>query len=658
VLPDGTCERSGDVVERRDLEQWFFRITQYADELLEALDDLEWPERAKLMQRNWIGRSEGAEFDLTVQGQAGLSVRVFTTRPDTSFGMTYAVMAPEHPLVDRLTTDEQRDVVEDLRRRAAEETEIERMAEGDPSALDKRGAFTGSYVVNPFSEQAIPLYVADYVLMGYGTGAIMAVPAEDERDWAFAQLYGLPIVRTVQPPEGWEAEGGGAYTGEGQKINSGFLDGLDVVTAKARAIEWLEEKSIGERKVNYRLRDWLVSRQRFWGCPIPAVYCDTHGVVPVPEDQLPVVAPDDVEFLPTGQSPLSLHEGFLHTTCPIDGGPARRESDTMDTFVDSSWYFLRFCDPWATDRPFDPAAAQHFMPVDQYIGGIEHAILHLLYARFFTRALIDVGLAPGIEREPFKHYLAQGMIRMDGTKMSKSKGNLIAPEHYFETVGADALRLFHLFVGPPFDDMDWSDQTDQVIEGCGRFLDRLWRTALSDPPLRTGEQDDADRALRQVVHRTIADVSKDIERWSYNTAVAHCMELLNAVQRYAREQSQSQSQPHADVWNEALDSLLKLLAIMSPHVTAELWEQRHPGEPSVHAQRWPGYDPDLVRQETVTMVIQVNGKVRDRVEVDAGIGEADAEAAALASAKVVEALNGGSPTRVVARPPRLVNVVV
>ena len=677
VLPDGTCDRSGDVVERRDLEQWFFRITRYADELLYALDDLEWPERAKVMQRNWIGRSEGAEFDLSVEGRPDLTVRVFTTRPDTSFGMTYAVMAPEHPLVDELTVDAQRRAVEELRSRAAEETEIERMAEGDPSALDKRGAFTGSSVVNPFTGVPVPVYVADYVLMGYGTGAIMAVPAEDERDWAFATLHGLPIVRTVQPPEDWDANGGGAYTGDGIKINSSFLDGLDIVTAKARAIGWLEEQGIGERKVNYRLRDWLVSRQRFWGCPIPAVYCEEHGVVPVPEDQLPIVAPDDVEFLPTGQSPLSFHEGFLHTTCPVCGGPARRETDTMDTFVDSSWYFLRFCDPWSTDRPFDPEAARHFMPVDQYIGGIEHAILHLLYARFVTRALIDVGLAPGIDREPFKHYLAQGMIRMDGTKMSKSKGNLIAPEHYFDTVGADALRLFHLFVGPPFDDMDWSEQTEQVIEGCGRFLDRLWRTCLSEPHLHSGEQSDEDRSVRRAVHRTVADVTKDLERWSYNTAVAHCMELLNTLQRYARGSQGSGDSPngdaradgdgaragtnagvHAEVWNEAFDALLSLLAPLSPHVTAELWERRHPGEPSVHLQPWPRADPELLRQETVTMVVQVNGKVRDRIQVEAGISEADAQQVALASAKVSEALKGAVPTRVVSRPPRLVNVVI
>ncbi len=659
VLPDGTCDRSGDLVIKRNLEQWFFRITAYADELLEGLDTLEWPERVKTMQRHWIGRSEGAEFDLAVEGREHLNLRVFTTRPDTSFGMTYCVVAPEHPLLDELTTDAQRVAVDDLRKRAAAESDIERSATGDARALDKRGAFTGSSVRNPFTGTPVPVYVADYVLMGYGTGAIMAVPAEDQRDWDFAKLHGLDIVRTVQPPDDWETSGGGAYTGEGQKINSDFLNGLDIATAKARAIEWLEEKGIGERHINYRLRDWLVSRQRFWGCPIPVVYCPEHGAVPVPEDQLPVVAPDDVQFLPTGQSPLAFHEGFLHTTCPLCGGPARRETDTMDTFVDSSWYFLRYCDPWSDDRPFDPAAARRWMPVDQYIGGIEHAILHLLYARFFTRALIDVGLAPGLSREPFKRYLAQGMIRMDGTKMSKSKGNLIAPEHYYETVGADGLRLFHLFVGPPFDDMDWTPQTEQVIEGCGRFLDRLWRTFApghSDvaPTFRSGPEADGDREVRQATHRTIAAVTEDLERWSYNTAVAHCMEQLNLLQKYAR----SEGGPHQVVWDEAADALLSLLAPLTPHLTAEIWELRHPGEPSVHLQPWPPFDPDLVRAETVTMVVQVNGKLRDKLEVSPEITEADAEQAALASPKVVEALAGQEPKRVVVRPPRLVNVVV
>jgi leucyl-tRNA synthetase len=588
---------------------------------------------------------------------------VFTTRPDTSFGMTYAVVAPEHPMLNALTTEAQREAVEDLRRRAASSSEIERTATapaaGDPGVQEKRGAFTGSMVRNPFTGNPVPVYVADYVLMGYGTGAIMAVPAEDERDWDFAKLHGLPIVRTVQPPEDWEANGGGAYTGAGEKINSEFLNGLDIDTAKALAIDWLEDKGIGERTVNYRLRDWLVSRQRFWGCPIPAVYCPEHGVVPVPAEQLPIVAPDDVEFLPTGQSPLALHEGFLHTTCPICGGPARRETDTMDTFVDSSWYFLRFCDPWSTDRPFDPEAARHFMPVDQYIGGIEHAILHLLYARFFTRALIDTGLAPGLDREPFRRYLAQGMIRMDGTKMSKSKGNLIAPEHYYETVGADGLRLFHLFVGPPFDDMDWSEQTDQLIEGCGRYLDRLWRTFAPGEDTvvtttRSGAETAEDRAVRQATHRTIAAVTSDVERWSYNTAVAHCMEQLNLLQRYARRDDG----PHEVVWNEAADALLSLLAPLTPHLTAEIWELRHPGQPSVHLQSWPTYDPELVRAETVTMVVQVNGKLRDKVEVDPEINGAGAEAAALALPKVVDALAGQTPKRVIVKPPRLVNIVI
>ncbi len=539
------------------------------------------------------------------------------------------------------------------------------MAEGDAAALDKRGAFTGSHVINPFTGSPVPVYVADYVLMGYGTGAIMAVPGRGRARLGLRHPARAPDRAHRAAPRRLGRERRRGVHGRGRKINSGFLDGLDVDTAKARAIEWLEEKGIGERKVNYRLRDWLVSRQRFWGCPIPAVYCPDHGVVPVPEDQLPIVAPDDVEFLPTGQSPLAFHEGFLHTTCPICGGPARRETDTMDTFVDSSWYFLRFCDPWSTDRPFDPAAARHFMPVDQYIGGIEHAILHLLYARFFTRALIDVGLAPGIDREPFKHYLAQGMIRMDGTKMSKSKGNLIAPEHYFDTVGADALRLFHLFVGPPFDDMDWSDQTEQVIEGCGRFLDRLWRTCTAEHAAAHGRADrGADRAVRQAAHRTIADVTSDLERWSYNTAVAHCMELLNLVAALRAEATTATPAAPAArrrcrrARTRGLERGARrpapLLAPMTPHVTAELWELRHPGEPSVHLQRWPSFDPELVRQETVTMVVQVNGKVRDRIEVDAGITEGDAEAAALASAKVIEALAGRrTASGSWSRPPRL-----
>ncbi len=662
VLADGTCERSGDLVIRRQLEQWFFRITRYADELLAGLDDLDWPERVKTMQRNWIGRSEGAEYDLVVEGRDGsdgrepLVLRVFTTRPDTSFGMTYAVVAPEHPMVEALTTPQQEAEVTALRDRAAASTDLERMSESGASSLAKRGAFTGSSVINPFTRRPVPVYVADYVLMGYGTGAIMAVPAEDNRDWDFAQEYGLPFVRTVKPPDGWDDPGGhgGAYTGVGEKINSEWLNGLNVAMAKARAIEWLESEGIGESKVNFRLRDWLVSRQRFWGCPIPVVYCPKHGIVPVPVDELPVLAPDDVEFLPTGESPLATDPEFLNTTCPICGGPATRETDTMDTFVDSSWYFLRFTDPWTPGVPFDPEIARHWMPVDQYIGGIEHAILHLLYARFYTKALVDVGLAPEGLREPFARLFTQGMIRMDGKKMSKSKGNLVAPSHYLATVGADALRLFHLFVGPPADDVDWSEQTDSVIDGCGRFLDRVWRLAVADdgsiPTPRDGPLSDQDLAVRRATHRLIDRVTRDYDRWSYNTAVAACMEFVNLVQPYARADG------HYQVVNEAVDTLLLVMAPMTPHLTAEAWERRHGDH--VHAQAWPVADPALVAEDTVTMVVQVNGKVRDRIEVDPAIGEDDAQRLALASEAVVEGLAGASPRRVIVRPPRLINIVV
>ncbi|MBV9660455.1 MAG: leucine--tRNA ligase [Acidimicrobiales bacterium] len=652
VLPDGTCERSGDVVEKRDLEQWFFRITAYADEMLAALDDLEWPERVKVMQRNWIGRSEGAEFDLPVQGEPDKRIRVFTTRPDTSFGMTFVVLAPEHPLVAEITAGEHRAEVEAFVERVRNESEIERQAsEGE---LEKRGVFTGAYAINPFTREPVPVFLADYVLMTYGTGAIMAVPGQDQRDWDFARAHGLPIIRTVQPPEGWE---GGAYVGEGPAVNSAWLDGLDVPAAKAKAIDWLEAEGIGERKVNYRLRDWLLSRQRYWGCPIPVVHCPDHGIVKVPEDQLPVLLPDDVEFRPTGESPLRYHEGFLNTTCPVCGGPAQRETDTMDTFVDSSWYFLRFCDPWSTVAPVNLAAAAKWMPVDQYIGGIEHAILHLLYARFYTRALADVGLAPPEIREPFARLFTQGMITMDGSKMSKSKGNLIAPERYYDTVGADSLRLFHLFVGPPADNFDWGEQTDQMIEGCHRFLGRLWRLATGSVDrgsIIDREPTAADEDLDKDTHRLIAKVSSDFDHWSYNTAVASCMEFLNSVYRYL----QSDEGGRRATVDFAVESLLLLMAPMAPHISAELWELHDPARGSVHAQAWPVADPSKVHEERVTMVVQVNGRVRDRLEVDATVSEGDAVATALASPRVSEALGGQQPKRVVARPPRLVNVVV
>jgi leucyl-tRNA synthetase len=648
VLPDGTCERSGDVVERRNLEQWFLRITNYADDLLESLDAMDWPERVKTMQRNWIGRSEGAQFRMVIQEHPHLTIDVFTTRPDTSFGMTYAVLAPEHELVDVITMAEQRPAVDELRTRAEAATEVERLS--SEGTLDKRGAFTGSNCINPFNGKPVPIFVADYVLSTYGTGAIMAVPAEDQRDHDFATAYGLPIVRTVQPPDGYDDDQ--PYTGDGPHINSGFMDGLDTPTAKAKAIEWLEAEGIGHRTVNYRLRDWLISRQRYWGCPIPVLYCPNDGMVPVPRDELPVLLPEDVEFRPTGESPLRLDEGFLRSVCPICGGPALRETDTMDTFVDSAWYFLRFANPQDETEPVDMAAVRKYMPVDRYIGGITHAILHLLYARFYTRALGDIGLSPPELREPFAQLFCQGMIRLRGSAMSKSKGNTVSPDEYFETVGADALRIFHLFAGPPVDDIDWSDQTDEIIAGCSRYLARVWRLAVGEVGAIAGSAALAAVDLRRAVHQTIARVTADIERYGFNTAVAALMELTNTIYQHVHAGTD------AAVVDDAIDRLLELLAPLAPHLSAEAWERRHGVGSRLHAQSWPVADPSLLKAERVTMVVQVNGKVRDRLEVDPDITEEACVALALASAKVREQLDGGQPSRVVARPPKLVNVVI
>jgi leucyl-tRNA synthetase len=561
--------------------------------------------------------------------------------------MTYAVLAPEHPLVAVLVTDGHEDEVAELCARAKQATDIERQS--SEGSLEKRGAFTGSYCVNPFNDELVPIYVADYVLMGYGTGAIMAVPAEDERDFAFAEAYGLPIVRTVEPPGGFT----GAYPGDGLKINSGFLDGLDVTAAKRAAVEFLENLGIGSRKIHYRLRDWLISRQRYWGCPIPVMYCSTHGIVPVPAEDLPVLLPDDVEFRPTGESPLRFHEAFLRTTCAICGGPAVRETDTMDTFVDSSWYFLRFCNPRDETGPVDLGAARHFMPVDQYIGGITHAILHLLYARFFTRALADTGLGPKEVREPFSQLFCQGMIRLGGRAMSKSKGNVVSPDDYFAKVGADALRLLHLFIGPPVDDVDWNEQTEEILEGCSRYLGRVWRLATDPPeqPVDPAQDDTASESLllRRAVHHTIARVTADIERYAFNTAVAACRELTNTISRHAR------SGTDRAVIEESIDTLLELLAPFAPHLTAEAYEFRH-GD-NVHTRPWPVADVRLLTEQNVTMVVQVNGKVRDRIEVERDISEQAAAEAALASPKARAALGGAAVARTIAKPPRLVNII-
>lgn len=651
VLADGTCERSGDLVEKRNLEQWFFRITKYADQLLNDLDDLEWPERVKTMQRTWIGRSEGAEFVMSVvdaNGEAtGHEIKVFTTRPDTSFGMTFAVLAPEHKLVPEITTADRKAEVEEFVKRVSQTSEIDRLSTEGP--LEKRGVFTGSYALNPFNQQPVPIYLADYVLTTYGTGAIMAVPGEDTRDWQFAKAYNLPIVRTVQPPEDWPDE---AYTGEGVRINSDWLNGMDTPTAIAAATEWLVEQGLGEHKVNFRLRDWLLSRQRFWGCPIPVVYCQGDcGIVAVPDEDLPVVAPDDVEFRPTGESPLKFHQGFLHTTCPTCGGPATRETDTMDTFVDSSWYFLRFADAHNDELPFSKEAVEHWLPVDQYIGGVEHAILHLMYARFFTKALSDLGYVPADIREPFQRLFTQGMIRLGGAKMSKSKGNLVEPEQILDNEGADALRLAHLFVSPPSDDVDWDSVT---TEGTSRFLHRVWRLAIGEIGHTTErEPTDADRAIEQSTHQLIARITDEYERWAYNTSVAGCMEFVNQLYHYAQDGSGAR----AETFNFAIDTLLQVMAPMVPHITAELWQRRHGENAMIHSLAWPEANPELLKVATTTMIVQVNGKVRGKIEVDSEITEAEAVPLAMALTPVQAALEGAQPQRVVARLPKLLNLV-
>jgi leucyl-tRNA synthetase len=643
----GECDRCGTAVVKRDLEQWMLRITRYAEQLLDDLDTVEWPERVKTMQRNWIGRSEGVEFDIAVKGRDDLTIRVFTTRIDTVFGMTYVVLAPEHPLVSQLVagTGQEREVAEFVER-VRNESEVDRLSAEGP--LERRGVFTGVYAINPFNGAEIPLYLADYVLGSYGTGAIMAVPGEDQRDFEFAVVHELRIIKTTSRPEGWSEP---VYTGPGEKINSGFLDGMTVDEAKAAGTRWLSERALGEAKVNYRLRDWLISRQRYWGCPIPIVYCDEHGAQPVPEGDLPVLLPNDVEFLPSGESPLRRHEGFLRATCPVCGGPATRETDTMDTFVDSSWYFLRFCDARNDRVPFDKAKVAHFMPVDQYIGGIEHAILHLLYARFYTKALADLEIIPSDLREPFTRLFSQGMIRLGGTKMSKSKGNVVSPAEFFESHGADALRLFQVFVGPPGEDADWSDHG---VEGASRFLGRLWRLATGEAGSEPVEREvtDADRAITRGRHALVARITDEFERWSYNTAVAGCMEFVNDLYRYI----QSEEGPRRATLDEAVDTLLLVLAPMVPHITAELWERRRGGH--IHEEPWPTFDPELAQSETVEMVIQVNGKVRDRMAVDAGITKEQMVERAVASAKVQEHLGGHEPRRVITVPPKLINLVV
>jgi leucyl-tRNA synthetase len=654
-VENGLCWRCDSVVAVKEVEGWFFKITDYAEELLAWSDRLPgWPERVLTMQKNWIGKSEGAQFDLPVAGRPGVAVTIFTTRPDTSFGMTYAVLAPEHPLVDELVVDpEERARVAAFRLEVARESEIERLAADRP----KRGLRLGARAVNPFTGKEIPLFLADYVLMGYGTGAIMAVPGEDQRDWDFAKQHGLDIVATVKRPKGWQETQ--AYLGDGVKINSGFLDGLTVEEAKRKAIDWLVSRGIGQGKINYRLRDWGISRQRYWGAPIPILYCETCGMVPEREDRLPVVLPEDVQISGKGGSPLAEVASFVNATCPRCGGRARRDTDTMDTFVESAWYFIRYCSPHYDQGMFDRSAAEYWMPVDQYIGGIEHAVLHLLYARFFTKVLRDLGMIK--LDEPFAALLSQGMVIKEGAKMSKSKGNVVDPDDMIRRFGADATRLFTLFASPPERDLEW---IESGVEGAFRFLNRLWRFvhAHADEIKGTGRVpgalSDAGRAFRRAIHETVERVTVDVEKdFHFNTAISAVMELVNALHDFERDSlDRVPGTERAALLREAVDTALLLLGPVCPHIAEELWQRLGRGE-SLFRQPWPAADARALVREQVTVVVQVDGKVRGRLTVAVSAPEQAVREQALAEDKVRPWLVGRAVSRVVVVPGRLVNIV-
>jgi leucyl-tRNA synthetase len=651
----GRCWRCDSEVTIREIEGWFFKITDYAQELLDWCDRLPgWPERVLTMQRNWIGRSEGAEFALPVVGR-DVKITIFTTRPDTSFGMTYAVLAPEHPLVDTLAADEEeRRRIDAFRAEVARETEIERLAADRP----KRGLRLAARAINPFTGQEIPLFLADYVLMGYGTGAIMAVPGEDQRDWDFAKANRLAIIPTVKRPAGWQEDQ--AYTGDGVKINSGFLDGLSIEEAKRKAIDWLVAKGLGQAKINFRLRDWGISRQRYWGAPIPVLYCERDGMVPEREENLPVVLPPDVQISGKGGSPLAEVASFVNATCPKCGGKARRDTDTMDTFVESSWYFLRYCSPSYDRDMFEPGAAAYWMPVDQYIGGIEHAVLHLLYARFYTKVLRDLGMLK--VDEPFLALLSQGMVIKDGAKMSKSKGNVVDPDDLIRRYGADTARLFSLFAAPPEKDLDWNDHG---VEGASRFLNRIWRFVRAAlPELRTaprvpsGPLSDPGRAFRRVIHETIHKVTYDIEHdFHFNTAISAVMELVNALHDFERVSLDGIARPERSaLLREAVEATLLLLGPVSPHITEELWAALGHRE-SLFRQAWPTADEAALARDEVEIVVQVDGRVRGRLTAGVDAQEAEIREKALADGKVRPWLDGRRVAKVVVVPGRLVNIV-
>jgi leucyl-tRNA synthetase len=643
----GRCERCGCLVTKRELTQWYFKITDYADQLLHDMDDLvgKWPERVLTMQRNWIGRSEGAFADFVVEGR-GEPIKVFTTRPDTLFGATFMVVAPDSKLADEICTPEQRPAFEEYLSAVKAETEIDRMS----TDRDKTGVFLGAYATNPANGEKVPVWAADYVLADYGTGAIMAVPGQDQRDWDFAEKFGLPIVRTVQPDEGFD---GKAFTGDGAAINSAndeiSLDGMDVSEAKATIIDWLQQNGLGERTVNYRLRDWLLSRQRYWGAPIPMIHCPACGEIGVPDDQLPVRLPDlrGQDLAPKGISPLAAATDWVNVDCPKCGGPAKRDTDTMDTFVDSSWYYLRYCSPNYTEGPFDPEAVRRWMPAHQYVGGVEHAILHLLYSRFFTKALRDMGLVDF--DEPFEGLLNQGQVINEGKAMSKSLGNGVNLGDQIDAFGVDAIRLTMVFAGPPDDDIDWADMSPG---GSLKFLQRAWRLSGAVEAPVGSDPATGDAALRKVTHRTVHEATELIESFRFNVMVARIMELVNATRKVI-DSGTGAADPAV---REAVEAVAILLSLVAPYTAEDMWENLG-HEPTVAKAGWPTVDDALLVENTVTCVVQIAGKVRDRLEVPTDISGDELERLALASETVQKALDGRGIRKVIVREPKLVNIV-
>ncbi len=653
---DRHCERCETPVIKKDLEQWFFKTTKYADELL-RFDGIDWPQKIKTLQINWIDRSEGAEVQFTVAderlAEEERKVTVFTTRPDTLWGATFMVFSPEHPLVNKITTEEYRAAAEEYQYQAARQSDIQRGA----ADKEKTGVFTGAYAINPVNQQRIPIWIADYVLMSYGTGAIMAVPAHDERDFAFAKKYNLPIVEVIRPEDKTETgELSEAYVGGGVMVNSSHFNGTQVTTDKGRknpgiaaVIDWLQAQGIGKEAVNYKYRDWLISRQRYWGAPIPMAYCEKCGWNPIPEEQLPVTLPEDVEWKPTGESPLKFHPTWKHTVCPVCGAPAERETDTMDTFMCSSWYHLRYLSPKYDKGPFDPEEYDYWMAVDTYTGGSEHATMHLLYTRFFHKAMRDAGIVKG--DEPMLQLRNQGMVLgEDGEKMSKSRGNVVAPDELVERYGADTVRAYLMFFARWEQGAPWDSQG---IEGTARWIRRVWTIFTDETPANAGAAtDEVKKRLRRKVHQTLRKVTHDLEEFEFNTVISALMELINEMYK-AREAGAAGTEE----WKEAQEIYLKMLAPVAPHIAEELWTAKLGKPYSVHLQTWPAFDAEAAKEDVVEIPIQVNGKLRDKAIVPAEAGDEEIKAAALASPIVQKYLEGREPRKVIVAKRKLVNIV-